>query len=749
MKNTKVPNRENSSRFKLEMASLNYMNRSSTRGIFLSITLLFSLVLISIPSIAYAEGIDVESFAFEETTIMKVTNDSADEIDTLRIWLGSGSSFKSFKTEEGWVGEKTPQGVIVFTSSDTIKAGESVKFGVKTDKAEPGINWKALDKAGEQMGIGKVLPGELPKVIQNIPKEEITKDANPINTGAGISAESIFRIVPEKPNVGSSIRVTGDQFGASQEFDFYIDSNKIGSFQTDENGHFMTTMKIPEDQKADRTDFKIKDSNGEEKSISLRISDLGNLIPPSKNIKLTIKGLPDVIHRGDFLEIFGTGNPEGVITAEIANPDGKIINSRTAEIDAKGDWALEEPIIVNLDSIFGKYSATISDGREDIVKNWSLESDKVIIITPSSLKFEPGETMIFNGTALPNKSIEMLLEDPLGKEVFADIIETDALGYVEFEFTTGQSAAEGTYTLIATQGTSKEFIFAGLGQLPTIPVNLEFDKLNYKAGDEAIISIVGKGSDIVSLLILDPSHQAIVKEEGEAESESITLQPDGRGTHLLDLEGYASGIYTAVISKGNTQSSEIFAVGLHIGYAGTIEINTTKLKYEPSDSILILGDTGSNVLLTVELIDPDGNQVKVKESFSDKDGKISEDSFRIPSSGKSGIWTVNVKSGSNFDSAKIEVVTTLNEGMAVLVEKEEIGGTESLIRIAVTGAQNNVSIEVIAPNGKIIYDYSKQVTSDGKINLPWLIPAETEPGTYTVKASDAFDSAETTFELEP
>ena len=26
----------------------------------------------------------------------------------------------------------------------------------------------------------------------------------------------------------------------------------------------------------------------------------------------------------------------------------------------------------------------------------------------------------------------------------------------------------------------KEFVFAGLGQLPTIPVNLEFDKLNYK-----------------------------------------------------------------------------------------------------------------------------------------------------------------------------------------------------------------------------------------------------------------------------
>ena len=38
-----------------------------------------------------------------------------------------------------------------------------------------------------------------------------------------------------------------------------IDAEKIGSFTTDQNGHFMTTMKIPDKQKADRVDFKIKD----------------------------------------------------------------------------------------------------------------------------------------------------------------------------------------------------------------------------------------------------------------------------------------------------------------------------------------------------------------------------------------------------------------------------------------------------------------------------------------------------------
>jgi len=127
------------------------MSNSSTRGIFLSIVLLFSIALIIIPSNAYAEEINVKSFAFEETTIIELTNDSDEGVNTFRIWLGSDFSFKSFKTENGWLGEKTPQGVIVFTSSETIKPGESVKFGVKTDKPKPGINWKALDKGDNQI----------------------------------------------------------------------------------------------------------------------------------------------------------------------------------------------------------------------------------------------------------------------------------------------------------------------------------------------------------------------------------------------------------------------------------------------------------------------------------------------------------------------------------------------------------------------------------------------------------------------
>ena len=719
--------------------SLKNMNKSSTRGISLSVALLFSLVLIAFPSNVYGEEISVTSVALEETSLLELTNDSTKDVNTLRIWLGGDFNFKSFKTEKGWVGEKNSQGVIVFTSSQSIKPGESVKFGVKTDKVNLGINWKALDNKDIQVATGISIAKEIPPVAENSDIDQSLE-----NTGESMTTESIFRIVPEKPNIGSTIRVTGDNFGLSQEFDFYIDAKKIGTFETDKNGYFITTMKIPDNQKADRAEFIVKDKKGEELKISLRIGKNSDRIADSLNIPLTIKGISDIVHRGDFLEIFGTGQPNSAITAEIKTPDEEVINSRTAKIDSKGDWKLDEPIIIPLDTPFGKYSATITDGRDSKLISWTIESDKKIIIIPTSLKVEQGEIMKFNGTAIPNSPIEVTLEDPLGKEIISDIIHVDESGIVEFEFATTQNSIEGTYTLIATQNKDKEFIYVGVGQLPSIPVNLEFDKLNYKENETAIITLSGKASEIISLLIVDPSD----KPKGDAVS--ITLQPDGRGSYSIDLDGFTSGVYTAVISKGSAQNTEIFTVGLQVG-SGEIKINTTKEDYNPGDSILILGDTGSNVLLTLTLIDPNGNEIKIKETFSDKNGKITEDSFRIPSDAISGLWTINAKSGSNFDNDEIKVTGSIEGEMivsAVEIIDPETSYLGKQIMFEVTGASQTVTIEIIAEDGEIIGELSFPASAQGEISLPWLVPQDTEPGIYTIKASDAFDSSETTFELK-
>ena len=119
------------------MRKMVFMNESSVRGIFLSLILIFALSIISIPINAYAvDEIIVKSIAFEKSTIIEIRNNGIEEVNSFRIWLGSDYNFESFKTENGWIGEKTPQGVIIFTSKESIKQNESVKFGVKTNESK-------------------------------------------------------------------------------------------------------------------------------------------------------------------------------------------------------------------------------------------------------------------------------------------------------------------------------------------------------------------------------------------------------------------------------------------------------------------------------------------------------------------------------------------------------------------------------------------------------------------------------------
>lgn len=704
------------------------------RGILLSLILIFALSVVSGPLFSFAEGqVSVKSTSFEKSTIIEFTNEGTKEIHSFRIWLGSEFNFESFKTESGWTGEKTPQGVIIFTTQDPVDSGESVKFGVKTNESKLGINWKAIDAKGVQIEIGKSVPEDLTSKISTSSSTQST----------GVLENSSFRIIPDKPNAGSSIRVTGDNFGPSGQFEFFINTKKLGTFSTDNNGHFITTFEIPEDQKTDRVEFIIRDQTAKEKKVSLRLGGEGTQLPSSDTVKLTVKGIPEIMHRGDFLEIFGTAQPGSAITASIKGPNKEVINTRTAEVDAKGSWKLAEPIIVPLDTPFGRYTAEITDGRETISPTWTVETSKVIIIAPTSIKFEPGETLKFNGTALPNRSIELVLEDPLGEQKISDIFEVDDSGIVTFQYrTTANVDREGTWTLVATQGKYKEFIYTGLGELPSIPVNMEFDKLNYKPTEKATISMTGKASQVVSLLIIDPSDKA------KGPEIPITLGPDGRGTYQLDLKGYSSGVYSAILSKGSAKSTEVFTVGLQTG-SGEISIGTTKQSYEPGEPVLVLGNTKPNTLVTLTMNDDKGNTIKTIESFADKNGKITEDSFRIPSGAKQGLWKITAKSGSNFSTTEIEITTLKVEGLMIIVEQgERIPTLGKSLSIRVLGASQTVSIDIVNEEGEVIEELKFPASKEGKIIQPWIIPPGTEPGTYTFKAKDAYNKAETTFTIE-
>ena len=340
------------------------MEKSTNKEISISIIILFSIFLILIPSEVYADEINVTSVGLDETAIITATNNSDNEIKTFRVWLGEEFTFKSFKTEKGWIGEKNQQGVIIFTSSETLKQNELVKFGLKTDKINPIINWKALDQENKITDTGVIKLSKLSEVNQN---SNIELNQNYNNNGISIFSESVFTIIPDKPNAGSTIRITGDQFAASQKFDFYIDTEKIGNFTTDSRGHFITTMQIPNLGKESRVDFKIIGYDKIEKKISLKLGE--NRSIDIKNIELEIKEIPQILYQGDILGIDGKGVPGSTITVKIINSEQTTINTRVVEVDNKGIWTLLEPINIPLDAVFGEYATVISDGRNQIIKN--------------------------------------------------------------------------------------------------------------------------------------------------------------------------------------------------------------------------------------------------------------------------------------------------------------------------------------------------------------------------------------------
>ena len=722
------------------MKTLNSFSRLS-KGLLVSVILFSSLfTILNFDNVDAAEKVvTANSVGFEKTTIIEFENSGTDDIETVRLWLGSDITFKSFKTEKGWTGTKSPQGVLIFTTTEPLKPGETVKFGVKTDKEKPGINWKALDEKDEQLETGKTLVSDLPSnIIEEQPSETSTTTTK-TDTTTGVLSDSTFRLIPEKPNIGSTVRVTGESFGANQELDFYMDDKKLDSFKTDDSGFFIFTSKVPDDETANRVDFIIKDKQGNEKTYSLRLGDAPEVKITDEEIPLSIENLPGKAHRGDVILVKGTGNPGSSITATITNPSGDVITTDSAEIGLDGKWTYET--IVPIDAELGRYSATITDGKNNELRTWTIESSQKIQIVPSKLKFDPGEAITFNGTAIPDKNIEVVLENPQGSEVFSDIIEVDSSGFIEFEFVSTFADLEGTYVLFAFQDDNSAITLVGLGELPEAQLIVKPDKLNYDAADVAQLAIDGPPSATVSLLVVDPSDKTQF-------SDSVILGPDGKKNYELELTGYKSGVYTIVMTRGNAQAEDVFSVGLQTG-SGPISIQTTKTDYMPGDPILVLGDSGTNILVTLTLIDPDGNEVKIKDSFTNKEGKISVDSFRVPSDAVAGTWSINGKSGPNFDTVEFEVNTGVEEGMLVIVEElEDLPTLGEIINFRILGAQSTITVDIYSSSDELVGEVSPPGFSDDYPTL-WPIPDDLEPGTYTIVASDGVHFANGTFVYSP
>ena len=221
------------------------MRRYSTIGIFTSVLLVVSIfTLLSISEVNAEEVISVNAKSYENTIIIEFENESTSKIKTIRIWLGGDKSFKSFKTEPGWGGGKySDSKLLIFTATNTLNPGESVKFGLTTNEKVNAINWKVLDQNENEIDTRKMPIQEISSTISSFAEQESVKIEEVKEVGSALYGTKKF--IPEKFRVGSDIRLVGNGFGPEKNLQLYFDNAILKSVKTDEQGNFLTTVSIP------------------------------------------------------------------------------------------------------------------------------------------------------------------------------------------------------------------------------------------------------------------------------------------------------------------------------------------------------------------------------------------------------------------------------------------------------------------------------------------------------------------------
>ncbi|CDI06099.1 biofilm-associated protein [Candidatus Nitrosotenuis uzonensis] len=712
-------------------------SKMSMRMLFVAL-MLFAAVAIGVPA-AFAETA-AKGTGFEKTSIIEFTNNDTVEINTVRIWLGKDiGDFKSFKTEKGWTGTKSAEGLLIFTSSKPLKPGESVKFGIKTEVGNPAINWRTLDTRGNELTTGRT---EIGKPVQDT-SIQTPKDTpqTPVAPAAPTNLDSAkFRIIPESPKNGDEIRVIGEGFPPNSHFNFLIDNEKLDDFSSDGSGNVLGRAKIPLNKQEGRVEFALSDDQGQKKTLSIRIVGGENIATVPSTQKLVVNPGSNIFGPGDTATVSGMAKPGSAVAITAKDASGKKIYEAVAQVDSQGKWSHET--VIPPDAELGTRTIEFTNGQETITKTISISVTKTIRITPSSIRYEPGDRMLFNGTASTTQPVEIFIKDPIGKEIYSDILTVNETGTINFGFQTTQTSTKGTYVVIATQGQDSEILRIGLGEAPSEQLVAKFDKLNYASTETARLTIQGPAKAAVSLLIIDPSDRAKL-------TDSVTLGLDGRKDYEINLSGYKSGVYSVVLKYLKSQVSEVFAVGLSTG-SGEIKLQATKQTYLLGEGMLLLGSSKPNVLIKLEMYDPSGELIKRKEVFTDKEGKFSEGTFRIPADAKQGMWVVRGTSGPNYAETKVEVVGTVEQAFVVNVDKSTPYRSGDLVKIvgAGGGKTQTVIVTMFDPKGAKYAELNTFSTSTGSFQITWKVPGSIDPGEYKIVAKLGNDNAETKLTIQ-
>jgi len=713
---------------------MNSMRRYSTIGIFTSVLLVVSIfTLLSISEVNAEEVISVNAKSYENTIIIEFENESTSKIKTIRIWLGGDKSFKTFKTEPGWGGGKySDSKLLIFTATNTLNPGESVKFGLTTNEKVNAINWKVLDQNENEIDTRKTPIQEISSTISSFVEQESVKIEEVKEAGSALYGTKKF--IPEKFRVGSDIRLVGNGFGPENNLQLYFDNAILKSVKTDEQGNFLTTISIPDTYNVGTSEFIIKSESGNFQSTNINIEESENRF--LKTAKFEVNDIPAEVRLDELLTISGNAYPQSAIILAFENNDRVLEKVRVITASASGEWIFEERIDQN-DNIGEKY-VIFKNNKDKTTKNLTIKSGDLIEISSSAIRYNLGETVSITGTAEPNKDTTIWIKDQDKKIIQYDVFTSNVDGSLNYEFVIGDTFSSGTYTAIIKQENGSDAALFGIGKYPTSVIVTLMEKTNFELNSKAILSIVGPASSNLSITILDSNDNIIM-------TDSITSSSIGKNKYAIDLDGLDSGVYRAVVSSTNIQDSVKFSIGLDAG-SGAISLVSTKANYSPGESILVIGNTGNNARLMITLLDPSGNISAKTETFSDNSGSFSTSDIGIPPDGALGKWKITAH--NRLDSNSVEINVSIPTGKSLTLQIEEtqfvIGDTIIIKGVGQSDA-NRIEVKITNESDEVIISLHTPITSSGTFYLPWTVPAGFDTGTYTITVSD--DENSSSFEI--
>jgi len=713
---------------------MNGMRRYSTSGVFISVLLVFSIfTLISISEVNAAEVISVNAKGYENTIIIEFENESASKIKTIKVWPGGEVTFTSFKSEPGWGGGKYSDGkLLIFTATNTLNPGESVKFGLVTDEKVNAINWKVLDPNDNDIDKGKISIQVISETSSDILEEESKEVEQAKEIGSELYGTKKF--IPEQIRLGSDIRLVGNGFGSEKNLKLYLDSTILKSVNTDKQGNFLTTISIPITHNIGTSEFIIKDESGNIQTTNINVEESKNRFLKTSNFE--VNSVPAEIRYEETLTISGNAYPQSAIIIAFENDERVLEKTRVVSANANGEWVFEETI-ERADNLGEKF-VIFKNNNDKTTKSLIIKSDYLIQISTSAVRYNVGETVTITGTAEPNNDTTVWVKDQNKKIVHYDVFTSNADGSLNYEFVADDIFSSGTYTVIIKQENGSDAALFGISQYPATIIVALMEKTNFDLDSKAILNIVSPASSNLSISILDSNDNIKI-------TDSITSSSIGKIKYAIDLDGLDSGVYRAVVSSINIQDSVKFSIGLDAG-SGAISLVSTKDNYSPGESIFVIGNTGSNARIIITLFDPSGNVFTTTETFSDNSGSFSTSEIGIPSDGALGNWKITAHNRLDNNSVGINVSIPTGKSLTLQIEETQFSTGDIIIIKGVGQSDSNrLEIQITNESGEEIVSLHTPITSSGAFSLPWTVPTSFDTGTYTITVSD--DENSSSFEI--